>query len=94
MTSQSGLNFWDHLDELRHILLRIVSAVCVCMFIAFCFKEPLFRIVLAPKSPDFVLYRLLELRLVVRIMQQYYMHVPQFQTLCPLTRLSSSMLQI
>lgn len=59
MTSQSGLNFWDHLDELRHILLRIVSAVCVLTLIAFCFKDPLFRIVLAPKSPDFLLYRIL-----------------------------------
>ena len=59
MTSPSGLNFWDHLDELRHVLLRMVGAVCVLTLVAFCFKEPLFRMVLVPNSPHFPLYRLL-----------------------------------
>lgn len=52
-------NFWWHLDQLRGVLMRILAATVLCGIIAFCFKEQLFEIVLAPKSPDFITYRLI-----------------------------------
>ena len=51
--------FWEHLDELRSCLIRIAIAVIGLAFFIFFFKDDLFRIVLAPKSSDFVTYRLL-----------------------------------
>lgn len=54
------MTFWDHLDELRSSLIRMIVAVAVCAIAAFCFKEELFRIILAPQEGDFVTYRLLE----------------------------------
>ncbi len=52
--------FWGHLDELRGSLLRIVVATLLCAVAAFCLKGPLFDIVMAPKSPDFITYRLID----------------------------------
>ena len=54
-----GLTFWDHLDELRARLLRCLALTAVLGVIAFALKEPLFDIVLAPRSSDFLTYRLL-----------------------------------
>ena len=51
--------FWEHLDELRSCLIRIAIAVIGFAFFIFFFKDELFSIVLAPKSSDFVTYRLL-----------------------------------
>ena len=49
-----SLTFWDHLDVLRSSLIRMGVVV-----VAFCLKDVLFSIVLAPRSSDFVTYRLL-----------------------------------
>ena len=49
--------FWDHLDELRGVLLRIIVVVVVVAVVMFCVKEPLFDIILAPCSSDFPLFR-------------------------------------
>lgn len=54
---QEVLTFWEHLEELRHVLFRIAVVVVLLMLIAFLFKEELFAIVLAPKNADFVIYR-------------------------------------
>ena len=54
-----ALTFWDHLDVLRSSLIRMGVAVVVFAVAAFCLKEPLFSVVLAPRSSDFVTYRLL-----------------------------------
>ena len=51
--------FWDHLDELRGCIIRMAIATVVLGMAAFCFKEELFAIVLAPRSSQFVSYRLL-----------------------------------
>ena len=48
MQSQEGLSFWDHLDVLRSVLIKIVAIVGVLMVVAFCFKQQLFDVVLAP----------------------------------------------
>lgn len=54
------MTFWEHLDELRDSLIKMIAAVCVCAIVAFFFKEELFRIILAPQDEGFVTYRLLE----------------------------------
>ena len=51
------MTFWDHLDALRDVILRILAVAVVGFIVAFCFKEPLFKLILAPSSPDFILYR-------------------------------------
>ena len=51
-------SFWDHLEDLRGSLIRIVVAALVFSTLAFCFKDLLFRIVLAPKDSSFFMYRL------------------------------------
>lgn len=55
----SGQTFWDHLDVLRGVLLRILFVTLLFTVVAFCFKDEVFDVVLAPKSPDFILYRIL-----------------------------------
>ena len=52
---QKILTFWDHLEELRHVLFRIAVAVVFLMLVAFLFKDELFAIVLAPKNADFII---------------------------------------
>lgn len=58
--NNSQLTFWDHLDQLRGSLFRILAAVVALGFVAFAFKEPLFNVLLAPKNSSFLTYRLLE----------------------------------
>lgn len=53
----SSLTFWDHLDVLRGVLIRMLVVVLLLTVVAFVLKDQVFAIVLAPKSPDFVLYR-------------------------------------
>ena len=59
MSKDEGLSFWDHLDVLRAIIIRIVVVTVLCGIVAFLFKEELFAVVLAPRNPDFITYRLL-----------------------------------
>ena len=54
-----SLTFWDHLDVLRSSLIRMGVAVVVFAVAAFCLKDELFSVVLAPRSSDFVTYKLL-----------------------------------
>lgn len=53
------MTFWDHLDELRGVIIRALLVTTVAAAVAFCLKEPLFDIVLAPRSSDFITYRLM-----------------------------------
>lgn len=52
-------SFWDHLDELRSVLIRCVVAWAVCAVAAFCFRDALFAFLFAPAHPDFITYRVL-----------------------------------
>lgn len=52
------MDFWDHLDELRTCLLKALVAVVLAAVVAFCCKDLLFYLVMAPSKPDFVTYRL------------------------------------
>lgn len=51
------MTFWDHLDELRKVLFRMIVAIVLLACMAFACKETLFAIILAPSCPDFILYR-------------------------------------
>lgn len=53
------MTFWDHLEVLRGVLLRIIAISAGAGVVAFCFKKQLFDIILAPGHPDFITYRLL-----------------------------------
>jgi len=56
---EKEFTFWDHLDELRKILFRILLVVVAVMVAVFVNKEALFGVILAPHQSDFVTYRLL-----------------------------------
>ena len=53
------LTFWDHLDVLRSSLIRMGVAIVVFAVAAFCLKDELFAVVLAPRTSDFITYRLM-----------------------------------
>ena len=53
-------SFWDHLDELRSVLIRCVVVWGICAVAAFCFRDALFAFLFAPAHPDFITYRLLD----------------------------------
>ena len=55
----SLMTFWDHLDELRAVIIRALLVTAVAASVAFCLKEQLFAVVLAPRTGDFITYRLL-----------------------------------
>ena len=48
------MTFWDHLEELRRVLLRCIVVVAVFAVLAFFFKDEVFFVIFAPKSPDFL----------------------------------------
>ncbi len=54
-----GLTFWDHLDELRSVIIRILVITVLAAIVAFCLKDELFAIVLALRTSDFITYRLM-----------------------------------
>ena len=60
MNASQEMSFWDHLEELRWTLLRVVIALIVFAIAAFMFMPWMFEnIILAPAKPDFFLYRYL-----------------------------------
>ena len=52
-------SFWEHLDVLRAAIVKSLLVAVVFGVAAFCFKEELFAVILAPKDADFITYRLL-----------------------------------
>ncbi len=52
------MDFWEHLEELRGCLLKALVAVALCAVAAFCCKDWLFALVMAPSKSDFITYRL------------------------------------
>ena len=55
--AQSEMSFWDHLDELRRVLMRIIMAVVAIGIAVFMFKDEVFAAVLAPSKGNFITYR-------------------------------------
>ena len=58
-SSSEYATFWEHLDELRSRLIKMLLVVAVFSVVAFLLKEQLFGVILAPRSSDFVTYRLM-----------------------------------
>src|ERR1039457_546179 len=57
---EKEMTFWDHLEELRGVLIHGAIALVLMTVVAIAFKEFLFdQIVLAPKNSDFITYRIL-----------------------------------
>lgn len=53
------MNFWDHLEDLRKSIFRMVGAVTAVAAVLFFFKDFLFDdIILAPSGSGFILYRI------------------------------------
>ena len=59
MSEVPSMTFWDHLDELRSVLIRILIVTVLVAAFAFCLKDELFAVVLAPRTSDFITYRLM-----------------------------------
>ena len=59
MSDTPTMTFWDHLDELRGVIVRVLVVTALGAAVAFCLKDELFAIVLAPRSSDFITYQLL-----------------------------------
>lgn len=74
-------SFWDHLDELRKVLIRAFLVLVAVSAGLFFFKEFLFDgLILAPTRPDFFLYRALginvQLNLVnIEVTAQFMTHI-------------------
>lgn len=52
------MSFWDHIEELRGTLLRSILAIVSVSIVFLCFPKQVFKAVLWPTEPDFLLYRL------------------------------------
>lgn len=60
MAQTGEMTFWDHLEELRESLFRMLGVYAAAVIVLFFFKGFLFdNIILAPSKPDFFMYRLL-----------------------------------
>jgi sec-independent protein translocase protein TatC len=59
MSEPASMTFWDHLDELRTVIIRAFVVTVVVAVVAFCLKDELFAVVLAPRTSDFITYRLM-----------------------------------
>lgn len=61
MSKQQEMTFWEHLDELRSILLRIIAVWIVVLFATIIVMPHIFdSVILAPCSSNFILYRWLD----------------------------------
>ena len=56
--SEKEMSFWDHVDELRGVLVRAAIGVVAAMIVVFMNKNFVFdTLIFAPKSSDFIIYR-------------------------------------
>lgn len=62
------MTFWEHLDELRGRLWRVLLVALVAMVGCFCFKQQLFAVVLWPKPDNMTLIN-------VELTQQFLIHM-------------------
>ena len=51
-------SFWEHLDVLRAAIVKSLLVAVVFGVVAFCFKDEVFAVILAPKDAGFITYRL------------------------------------
>lgn len=73
--AQSEMSFWDHLDELRRVLMRIIVVVVAIGLAVFAFKDEVFEAVLAPSRGDFLTYRWINH--LLELLGWDSMHIPE-----------------
>ena len=59
MGNKASQTFWEHLDVLRWTIIRSLCVVVLLAVVAFCLKDWLFTVVLAPRTSDFITFRLM-----------------------------------
>ncbi len=80
-TKLKEMSFWDHLEELRGVIIRSVLILLAVFTVGFFFKDILFDgVILRPARSDFWLYRLLGVRLDldlinIDIAAQFFTHI-------------------
>ena len=56
--NEKDMSFWDHLEELRWVLMRVGIAILVFTIIGFILTPMFFEsVILAPRNADFITYR-------------------------------------
>lgn len=81
MTQTDEMTFWDHLEDLRKCIFRILGVYLVAVVVLFFFKDFLFDgLILAPSRPEFYLYQLLgtdfSMELVnIEVAAQFLIHI-------------------
>ena len=50
-------SIWEHLDDLKKVLVQMLIISLIFAIAAFFFKEQLFALLLAPQNSDFILYQ-------------------------------------
>ena len=56
--AEKELTFWEHLDELKVVIFKVLVAVISGFVVAFICKETVFDIILAPNNSSFTTYTL------------------------------------
>jgi sec-independent protein translocase protein TatC len=81
MTPTGEMTFWDHLEDLRKCIFRILGVFALSVVVLFFFKNFLFdQLILAPSKSDFFLYQLLgadfSMTLVnIEVAAQFLIHI-------------------
>jgi sec-independent protein translocase protein TatC len=57
MSNHEPVTFWQHLDVLRWVILRSLIVAATFAVAAFCLKDWLFAVVLAPRTSDFITFQ-------------------------------------
>ena len=57
MKNNEAATFWQHLDVLRWVILRSLGVAVVFAVVAFCLKDWLFAIILAPRTSAFITFQ-------------------------------------
>ena len=57
MKNSEPATFWQHLDVLRWVIVRSLAVSTIFAVAAFCMKDWLFAVVLAPRTSDFITYQ-------------------------------------
>ena len=59
--AEKEMSFWDHLEEFRWTIIRILITLVVLSLVGFIVVPRIFdSIILAPRSSDFITYRFFE----------------------------------
>ena len=74
------MSFWDHLEVLRGTLFRSIIAIVLISVLFLAIPERLFKAVLWPTTPDFILYRWLGLDfsmtlINIEVSAQFFVHL-------------------